>query len=152
MQNPYRDVLWRIHRLKKELLFFQKSVWPIREAMASLQRLDTPLIKKSTRPFLRDAYDHIIQVIDTVESFRDLVSGLLDTVLSLSGNRMNEVMKVLTLVATIFIPLTFIAGIYGMNFSYMPELAYRWAYFVILGIMLILAVAMLCFFRHRKWL
>ncbi|MBN1542270.1 magnesium/cobalt transporter CorA [candidate division KSB1 bacterium] len=145
-------VLYRIHRLKRELLFFLKSVWPMREAVLSLDRMETPLINETTRPFLRDLYDHAVQVIDTLESYRELTTALLDTLLTLSGNRMNEVMKVLTIIATIFIPLTFIAGIYGMNFKNMPELSWPWGYFAVWGVMVGVAMIMLIYFKRKKWL
>jgi len=117
-----------------------------------LERGESPLIKKACRIFLRDVYDHTIQVIDTVEKYRDMVSGMHDTYLSSISNRMNEVMKVLTIIATIFIPLTFIAGIYGMNFEFMPELKWRGAYFGVWGIIVLVAVLMVIFFRRKKWL
>jgi len=110
------------------------------------------LIKESTEIFLRDVYDHTIQVIDTIETYRDMVSGMLDTYLSSISNRMNEVMKVLTIFAAIFIPLTFVAGIYGMNFAYMPELGWKWGYFAVLAIMATIGISMLIYFRNKKWL
>jgi magnesium transporter len=133
------------------MILLRKSVWPLREAISGLQREET-LVRESTRVFLRDVYDHTIQVIDTVETFRDLISGMLDLYLSSLSNRMNEVMKVLTIIATLFIPLTFIVGVYGMNFTYMPELGWRWAYFAVWGVMLALAGGMFVFFRKQKWL
>lgn len=144
--------LQEIHKLKREMIFLRKSVWPLREAVNSLERGESPLIKKACRIFLRDVYDHTIQVIDTVETYRDIVSGMHDTYLSSISNRMNDVMKVLTIIATIFIPLTFIAGIYGMNFEFMPELKWRGAYFTVWGIILFVAVLMLIFFKRKKWL
>ena len=119
--------------LKREMIYLRKSVWPLREVISGLERLETPLIKPTTDVFLRDVYDHIVQVIDTIETFRDILSGMLETYLSSVCNRMNEVMKVLTIIATIFIPLTFLVGVYGMNFRYMPELEWRWGYFVVWG-------------------
>jgi len=120
--NPTPETLQATHELKREMIFLRKSVWPLREVISGLQRAGSSLIQKSTGIFLRDVYDHTIQVIDTVETFRDMVSGMLDIYLSSISNKMNEVMKVLTIIATIFIPLTFIAGVYGMNFRHMPEL------------------------------
>jgi len=149
---PSEKTLEQIHRLKSEMIFLRKSVWPLREVISGLQRTESPLIKESTQLYLRDVYDHTIQVIDTVESFRDMVSGMLDIYLSSISNRMNAVMKVLTIIATIFIPLTFIAGIYGMNFKYMPELERRWAYPLVLFVMGIVAVVMLIYFRKKRWL
>jgi len=122
ISNPEPETSQEIHKLKREMIFLRRSVWPLREVINSLERGESPLIKKACRIFLRDVYDHTIQVIDTVETFRDMVSGMHDTYLSSISNKMNEVMKVLTIIATIFIPLTFIAGIYGMNFEFMPEL------------------------------
>jgi magnesium transporter len=150
--DPKREILQKIHSLKREMIFIRKSVWPLREVVNGLERLETPLIKETTDVFLRDVYDHTIQVIDSVETLRDVLSGMLETYLSSVSNRMNEVMKVLTIIATIFIPLTFIAGIYGMNFKFMPELEWRGGYFVIIGVMVAVAVVMLIFFRKKKWL
>jgi magnesium transporter len=134
------------------MIYLRKSVWPLREVISRLERAESALIKESTGIFLRDVYDHTIQVVDTVETYRDMLSGMLDMYLSSVSNRMNEVMKVLTIIATIFIPLTFIAGIYGMNFRYMPELEWRPGYFAILGLMLAIAILMAIFFRKKKWL
>ena len=150
--KPSDKTVRKIHALKRELIFLRKSVWPLRELINSLQKTESSLITDSTGPYLRDVYDHTIQVIDTIESFRDMVSGMLDIYLSSISNRMNAVMKVLTIIATIFIPLTFIAGIYGMNFKYMPELGWRWGYGLVLLIMIAIAVIMLIYFRKKKWL
>ena len=150
-ENPKRQDLDSIRHMKRELLFMRKSVWPLREVLGSIQRDESELVKESTRPYLRDVYDHTIQIIDTVETFRDMVSGLMDLYLSSISNRMNEVMKVLTIIATIFIPLSFVAGLYGMNFLYMPELQWRYGYFAVLGVMLAIGGGMLLYFRRRKW-
>jgi magnesium transporter len=152
VSNPTEKTLHQIHSLKRELVFLRKSVWPLRELISGLQRSESPLIQQSTGVYLRDVYDHTIQVIDTIESFRDMVSGMLDMYLSSISNRMNAVMKVLTIIATIFIPLTFIAGIYGMNFKYMPELGWRWGYAVVWGVILVVATVMLIFFKKKRWL
>ena len=149
LSHTHSDAL---RRLKRELLFLRKSVWPLREVLSTLQRGEIDLLQESTSPFFRDVYDHTIQVIDTVETFRDLVSGLLDLYMSHLSNRMNEVMKVLTIIATIFIPLSFVAGLYGMNFDRMPELHWRYGYFGALGLMLAVALGMLAFFRRKRWL
>jgi len=151
-RNPDPAVLDTIHRLKRELIGVRRAVWPLREALSTLARTESPLVRRQTVLFLRDVYDHAVQVIDTVEAFRDTVSGLLDLYLSSVSNRMNEVMKVLTIIATIFIPLTFIAGIYGMNFRFMPELGWRWAYFGVLGVMAAVAIGMVFYFRRKRWL
>jgi magnesium transporter len=151
-ENPDRETVQLIHHLKRELIFLRKSVWPLREAVGRLEKSDSGLIQEKTRIFLRDVYDHTIQVIDTVETYRDMASGMLDIYLSSMSNRMNEVMKVLTIIATIFIPLSFIAGIYGMNFKYMPELEWHWAYPILWFIMILIAATMLILFRKKKWL
>jgi magnesium transporter len=150
--NPTPETFQVIHTLKSELIFLRKSVWPLREVAGSLERGESPLIHKSTRVFLRDVYDHTIQAIDTIETFRDLVSGMLDVYLSSVSNKMNEVMKVLTIIATIFIPLTFVAGIYGMNFKYMPELEWQWGYFAALLVMGVIVFLMVSYFKRKRWL
>lgn len=150
--NPVPQTVESIHTLKRELLLLRKSVWPLREAVASLEKRDSPLIQEKTGLFLRDLYDHTIQVIDTIETFRDMVSAMMDSYLSSLSNRMNEVMKVLTIIATLFIPLTFIAGIYGMNFKVMPELEWRYGYGIVWGVILLVAALMLFYFRKKKWL
>ncbi|HKK01284.1 MAG TPA: magnesium/cobalt transporter CorA [Desulfuromonadales bacterium] len=144
--------LQQIHSFKREMIMLRKSVWPLREVLSNLRRQDSALIRESTDIFLRDVYDHTIQVVDTVETFRDVISGMLDLYLSSVSNRMNEVMKVLTIIATIFIPLTFLAGIYGMNFTYIPELKWHWGYFALWGVMLAIAAVMLVFFHRKRWL
>jgi magnesium transporter len=127
-------------------------VWPLRELVSTLERGESNLIKESTRIYLRDVYDHTIQVIDTIETFRDMLSGMLDLYISSIGNKTNEVMRVLTIIATIFIPLTFIAGLYGMNFEYMPELKWRWSYPLVLLLIGVIGIFMLFYFRRKKWL
>ena len=150
--NPVPETLQTIHRLKRELIFLRKSVWPMRELIGGLERGESSLVGEKTTVFLRDVYDHTIQVIDTVETLRDMVSGMLDVYLSSLSNKMNEVMKVLTIIATIFIPLTFIAGIYGMNFEFMPELKWHWGYPIVWLIIIAIAVIMLFYFRKKRWL
>ena len=152
MRNPTPKTLKDIHQVKREVLYLFNSLWPLRQLVSSFQQNESKLIEKSTRIYLRDVYDHIMQVIDTIESLRDVASGMMDIYLSTVNNRMNEVMKVLTVMASIFIPLTFIAGIYGMNFDLMPELHWKYAYFFVLGVMAFMALAMLIFFRRKKWL
>jgi magnesium transporter len=149
--DPEPKTLQQIHRLKREMIFLRRSVWPLRELVNSLERGESPMIHKTTRIYLRDVYDHTIQVIDTLETYRDMLSGMHDTYLSSISNRMNEVMKVLTIIATIFIPITFIAGVYGMNFEFMPELKWRWAYFGVWGIILFIVLGMVFFFKRKKW-
>lgn len=150
--NPTSSALSDLHVLKREMIYFRKSVWPLREVIAALERGESPLIRKATMTYLRDLYDHTIQIIDNVETYRDMLSGMLDIYLSSLSNRMNEVMKVLTIIATLFMPITFLAGIYGMNFRYMPELFWHWGYFFTWGIMLSVVVVMLFYFRRKKWL
>jgi magnesium transporter len=150
--DPAAETLGEIHFFKKEMIFLRKAVWPLREVINAMERGESPLIRQSTRVYLRDIYDHTVQIIDTVETFRDMVSGMLDIYLSSVSNRMNAVMKVLTIIATIFMPLTFLAGIYGMNFKYMPELEWRLGYPVFWGVILVIAVVMLFFFRKKDWL
>jgi magnesium transporter len=140
-----------IYKLKRELIFLRKSIWPMREVVSNMQRGDYPLIKKTTIIFLRDAYDHTIQVVETIETFRDMVSGLLDLYLSNVSNHMNEIMKVLTIFSTIFIPLTFITGVYGMNFDNMPELRTEYGYFILWGVFVVLTIGMFVYFRKKKW-
>ena len=152
ISNPGPAILQTIHNLKRELIFLRKAVWPLRELISRLERGESDLIQDKTTIFLRDIYDHTIHVIDTTETLRDIVSGMLEVYLSSMSNRMNEIMKVLTIIATIFMPLTFIAGIYGMNFKYMPELEWRWGYFITLGIMLIISGIMLIWFRRRRFI
>lgn len=145
-------VMHRIHHLKKEIILLRRSVWPTREVINNFQKIDSPLISQTTMPYMQDVYDHTIQAIDTIESFRDLSSGMLDIYLSNMSQRLNEIMKVLTVVSTIFVPLTFVASIYGMNFDYMPELRWKWGYAFTMGIMAVVAFGMLLFFRRKKWI
>jgi magnesium transporter len=150
--RPKPETLQTIHHLKREMIFLRKAVWPLREMISGLERNESSLIKESTRIYLRDVYDHTIQTIDTIETFRDMVSGMLDIYLSSVSNRLNSVMKVLTIIATIFMPLTFLAGIYGMNFKYMPELEWRWGYPFIWLIMIGIGTFMLVYFKKKNWL
>jgi magnesium transporter len=150
--DPEVETLQAIQKLKREMIVLRKSVWPLREAVSALVRGESSLIKEDVVIYLRDVYDHTIQVIDTIETFRDMLSGMLDIYLSSVSNKMNEVMRMLTVIATLFIPMTFIAGIYGMNFKYMPELEWHWAYPCFWFVVFVLAAVMLLFFRRRKWL
>jgi len=144
--------LQAIHNLKRELIVLRKSLWPLREAISTLERTDSELITASTHIYFKDIFDHIIAIIDTVETYREMLSGMLDIYLSTVSYKLNEVMKVLTIIATIFMPLTFLAGLYGMNFKYMPELEWRFGYFGILIVMLGIALLMLKYFKNKKWL
>ncbi|MEA4880720.1 MAG: magnesium/cobalt transporter CorA [Synergistaceae bacterium] len=149
--RPKPEDIQEVHQMKREILSFRKAVWPLREEVGALEKSETPLIRPETRVFLRDLYDHIIQIIDMVETFRDILGGIHDTYLSGVSNRMNEIMKVLTIISTIFIPMTFIAGVYGMNFQYMPELKWPGGYYLVWGIMLAIAFTLIVFFKRRKW-
>ncbi len=149
---PATTTLAQIHQLKREMIFLRKSIWPLREMIGNLERSESTLIASTTAPYLRDIYDHTIQVIDTVESYRDMISGMLDTYLSSISMRMNSVMQVLTIIATIFIPLTFVAGIYGMNFENMPELKWKYGYVGVWALMLMIFLGMVYFFKRKKWL
>jgi magnesium transporter len=150
--DPTEKTVQQIHSLKREMIFMRKSIWPLRELIGGIQKSESSLINEATEIYIRDVYDHTIQIIDTIESYRDIVSGMLDIYLSSISNKMNAVMKVLTIIATLFIPLTFVAGIYGMNFEYMPELKVRWAYGAVWLVMITIAVIMLFYFRRKKWL
>ena len=158
ISDPSSKALQDIHALKRDTIYLRKSVWPLREVTNGLERSESKLIKKSTHIFLRDVYDHTIQVIDAIETLKDMISGMLDIYMSSISNKMNEVMKVLTIIATIFIPLTFIAGIYGMNFNpdvskfNMPELNWSYGYFFSLGLMLLVLSVMLVYFKRKRWL
>ena len=150
--NSSPDTLQTIHQLKRELLYLRRSVWPLREVIGGLQRGDAPVFQSETLIYLRDVYEHTIQVIETVETFRDIISGLLDIYLSSVSNKMNEIMKVLTVIATIFIPLTFFTSLYGMNFRFMPELEWRWSYPTLWIVMLVISGAMLLYFKKKDWI
>jgi len=149
--HPATSTVRSIHRVKRDLIFLRRSVWPLREVLNGLQREDSTLVLGATRVYLRDVYDHTIHVIETLETFRDMISGMLEIYLSSISNRLNEVMKVLTMIATIFIPLTFIAGVYGMNFEFMPELKWRWGYPAVLVLMAGVGAMMLVYFKRKKW-
>ncbi len=157
-KNPEPKVMNTIHKLKRDTILLRKSIWPLREIVGGIQRGGSSLVTPDTGPYYRDIYDHTVQVMETIEAMRDMVSGLLDIYLSSISNRMNEVMKVLTIFAAIFIPLTFIAGIYGMNFNpemspwNMPELNWKFGYFFALGIMILVAGVMLIYFKKKRWL
>ncbi len=150
--NPNQKTLERIYHVKRELLELRRAVWPQRDAVSSLMRDETVFISDSVRVYLRDCYDHIIQLMDVVDTYREVSSNLMDIYLSTLSNKTNEVMKVLTVMATIFIPLTFIVGIYGMNFEYMPELHWKWGYPAVWAAMIILSAGMLINFKRRGWL
>lgn len=149
--DPEPSHMNEIHRLKRCILSLRKAVWPLREEIGTMDKNQSELLAPETGTFLRNLYDHTIQVIDMVETHRDLLGGMHDTYLTSVSNRMNDIMKVLTIIATIFIPLTFIAGVYGMNFHHMPELSKAWAYPAVLLLMLIVAGIMVWYFKRKKW-
>jgi magnesium transporter len=150
--SPDPSTLHEINNIKKEIIFLRKAVWPLREAVSFLERGDSDLLSDSTRLYFRDVYDHTVQVIDTVETYRDLLSGMLDLYLSSISNRINEVMKFLTVIGTIFMPLTFLVGVYGMNFKHMPELEWQNGYFMLWGLMIVLTIVMSIYFKRKRWL
>lgn len=152
MADPKPETLKEIHALKRQLLFVRRAVWPLREAINNLSRSECPFLHEPTKIFFRDVYDHVVQIVDTIESLREMVSASLDIYLSSVSYRLNSVMRVLTVITTIFMPLSFIAGVYGMNFEYMPELKWAWGYPMALGGMGMVAAAMLLGFRLKKWL
>ncbi|WP_440944876.1 magnesium/cobalt transporter CorA [Methanosarcina sp. T3] len=149
--DPTPGTMRMIQKHKRDMIILRRSVWPLRELISSLQRAESGLIKESTQIYLRDIYDHTIQIIDSIEAFRDILSSMVDVYLSSLSNRMNDIMKVLTIIATIFIPLTFIAGVYGMNFDYMPELRWRLGYPVVMLSMALLGIGMFFYFKKRRW-
>ena len=134
------------------MIYLRKQIWPIREIVNSLVKSESSLVQKQMHVYFRDVYDHTIQIIDTIESYRDILAGMLDIYLSTLSNKMNEVMKVLTIIATIFIPITFIAGIYGMNFKFMPELEWRWGYAMVWAVIVVAVGIMIGFFKKKQWL
>jgi magnesium transporter len=150
--EPRQNIEDEIHDLRRRLTFVRRMTWPMRDLLSQLERLDSSLWADQTQPYVRDTYDHIVQVLDLVEALRDTASGLHDLHMTSLSTRMNEIMKVLTIIGTIFIPLTFIAGIYGMNFENMPELGWTWAYPAVWGLMIALAGALLLYFRRREWI
>lgn len=152
LDHPTPDVLHRIHSIKRELSLLRRIVWPMREVVDGLYREEGGLVGADTRPFLRDVYEHTIQIVEIIESYREMASGLTDLYMSAVSNRMNEIMKVLTIMASVFIPLTFLAGVYGMNFEHMPELDKPWAYPLIWTMFGVVTAGMLIFFRIKGWI
>ena len=150
--DPNPKVLRAVHSLRIEMALLYRSVWPLREVVGALTREELPVIRESTETYFRDLYGHTVQIIETMETDREMISDMLDIYVSSMSNRMNEIMKVLTVIATIFIPMTFLAGVWGMNFKYMPELNQRWAYPAFWLLMVAIAVFMLLWFRRKKWL
>jgi magnesium transporter len=152
VSRPTARTLRAIHRVKREMISLRRSIWPMREIVNSMVRDESPLITAGVKIFLRDLYDHTVHVIDSIEAMRDIITGTLDVYLSSVSNRLNEVMKVLTVMSSIFIPLTFIVGVYGMNFRYMPELEWRWGYPAVWIVMLTLTLGLLALFKRKKWM
>jgi magnesium transporter len=149
--NATDKTLRNIHKLKRQVLFLHKAIWPLRDVLAALERGESELVNDSTEIYLRDLYDHVVQIMDTTETLRDILAGIMDVYLSSTSNRMNEIMKVLTIISTVFIPLSFIVGLYGMNLENMPELKWPWMYPVLWAIMLSIAISMLYYFKKKKW-
>jgi len=152
IENPSTATVQAIYQLKRQMLFLHKAFWPLREVASSLQRRDSQLIRDTTVIYLRDLYDHTVQVLDTLETLREMLSGMLDIYLSSVSNRLNEVMKVLTIITTIFMPLAFVVGWYGMNFKHMPELDWVYGYPIVLVLCLVMAGGMLLYFKRKRWL
>lgn len=152
IKNPTPDTLKRIQHKKREISSLRKSVWPLRELINKFQRIDTPLIKQTTKLYVQDIHDHTIKAIENIDCFRDISNGLLEMYMSTMSQKMNEVMKVLTIVSTIFVPLTFIASIYGMNFKNMPELEWNEGYYIVLSVIFLVASSMLLYFKMKKWI
>lgn len=152
LTNPEKSLVSEIHQLRQWILLLRKSIWPLRDIVNGLQKSEGQVFDKSLSIYLRDLYDHSIEIMDIVETYRDMISSLMDLYLSTISNKMNEIMKVLTMISTIFIPLGFMAGIYGMNFKYMPELSWKYGYPVALAVMAILVVGFIIFFKKRKWI
>ena len=150
--QPNDDITFEIQELKRTVLRIRRAVFPLREVIGRLEKIDSTLIKEKTLNYIRDLYDHIIQVSENIEIYREMTWGLMDMYMTTISNKMNEVMKVLTIMASIFIPLTFMAGIYGMNFEYMPELQWKYSYFVLWGLMILVFLGMIIYFKRKRWL
>ncbi|MGQ9609490.1 MAG: magnesium/cobalt transporter CorA [bacterium] len=151
LYNPGPDITKEINALKRKLILMRKSIWPFREFLSTIGRFDSPIFTETTLLYFRDVYDHTIRLIDTIETLREIITDFLNMNLSSLSNRMNEIMKVLTIISTIFIPITFLAGIYGMNFKFMPELDWRLGYPIVWLIMLSIGGSMLIYFKKKKW-
>jgi magnesium transporter len=150
--NPTRETMQELHLMKRQMIYVRKAIWPMRELVSNMERSESKLISAEIDIFLRDAHDHALRVIDTVETYRDLLSGMMDIYLSSVSNKMNEIMKVLTIITTIFVPVTFIAGVYGMNFDYMPELHSKWGYIITWAVMILIMGSLAVYFKKKKWL
>ena len=152
LENPQRDTVETLHNKKRQMIILRKSIWPVREVISKLERGGTGFIEDTTRLYIRDVYDHTIQAMDAVETYRDLLTSMLDIYVNNVNNKMTEIMKVLTIIGTIFLPLSFLASVYGMNFEYMPELDLWWTYPALWAIMILISIVMLVYFRNRKWI
>jgi magnesium transporter len=150
--RPSPDTLREVHRFKNDMIMLRKSLWPLREVIARLDRRESPLISEGLTIYLKDVYDHTIIAIETVETYRDILSGMLDIYLSSMSNRLNQIMKVLTIIATIFMPLTFITSLYGMNFKNMPELEWRYGYYSVIAVIVVVSTSMVLYFRKKQWI
>ena len=152
INEPQRESLIALYNMKRQVIFLRKQVWPLRDIVGNLLRSETPFIAPSTQLFFRDLQDNIMRIIDAVETYRDLLSGIMDIYLSTNSNKMNEVMKMLTIISAIFIPVTFIAGVYGMNFEVMPELKFSYGYFVVLAVIFVIILGQIIYFKRKKWM
>lgn len=152
IEDPEIEVLQATHNLKRNVIDFRKSIWPLREVVNKFQRGESNLISNDIQIYIRDLYDHIFKINDSIQSYRDIVSGLLDLYLSSVSNKMNDIMMVLTVISTIFIPLSFLAGLYGMNFAFMPELSSPLGYPILLFVMIAIGIGMLILFKRKKWI
>ncbi|MBN2095696.1 MAG: magnesium/cobalt transporter CorA [Candidatus Aenigmarchaeota archaeon] len=152
INKPHPETINKIQKIRKGLLYLRKSVWPLREVVSSMEKTDSKIIRKSTKPYLRDLYDHTIQAMDVIETFRDIISGQVDVYLSSVSHKMNEIMKLLTVISTIFIPMTFITSLYGMNFPNIPEFGLKYGYFYLWLLLLLIAGTMIAYFRRRGWI
>ncbi|MEK6939789.1 MAG: magnesium/cobalt transporter CorA [Nanoarchaeota archaeon] len=152
INRPTAETIKIMHHLKRQTILLQRSIWPLREVVSGMMRSESVLLKKTTAIYLRDVYDHTIQIMDTIETFRDLLAGMMEVYLFSLSNKTNEIMKVLTIIGTIFIPLTFITGVYGMNFDFMPALTWEYGYYAVMMGMLIIVIFLLFYFRKRRWI
>jgi magnesium transporter len=151
MANQNSSAMEDVYDLKRELIFLRKSIFPLREIVIKLQKDENGLISSATQFYLKDLFDHVVQVTESIDAYREMLSSLLEMYMMQNSNAMNSVMKTLTIISTIFIPLTFIVGVYGMNFEYLPELHWRYAYFGVWSLMIVLALGMMFYFKRKKW-
>lgn len=152
ISSPLPSTSAKIHALRNRLIMLRRAIWPLRDVVSELKRAESDLFGDETKPYFKDLYDHTLQIIEAMETYRDVLSGLLDGYQNAVSNRMNEIMKILTIISTLFIPLSFLAGLYGMNFKNMPELEWPWGYPLLLAVMGLLAAGLLLFFRRKRWI